>query len=234
MPAMNHAGEAVTFKRPDGQSAPGHAFHGPGPEAPAIVLIQEWWGINEQILGVARRLAQAGYNVLVPDLYRGKLASDSDEAKHLMTGLDFPDALFQDLAGAVATAREHHGKVAVLGFCMGGALALAAAVHLADLDAAVVFYGIPPAQLADASKLRAPLLAHFAEHDDWCTPEAVRALEDQLRDTTTEYELHRYNAHHGFFNEARSEVYDPGAATDAWRRTLSFLARHLGGEQPAT
>ena len=67
MPAMNHAGEAVTFKRPDGQSAPGHAFHGPGPEAPAIVLIQEWWGINAQIRGVARRLADAGHSVLLPD-----------------------------------------------------------------------------------------------------------------------------------------------------------------------
>lgn len=230
---MNQAGESVTFQRPDGKSAPGRAFHGPSPEAPAIVLIQEWWGINEQILGVARRLAEAGYNVLVPDLYRGKLASDKDEAHHLMTGLDFPDALFEDLAGAVATAREQHGKVAVMGFCMGGALALAAAVHLADLSAAVVFYGIPPAQLADASKLRVPLLAHFAEHDDWCTPASVRALEDELRYTTVEYELHRYNAQHGFFNEARPEVYDPEAATDAWRRTVAFLGRKLGGERPA-
>jgi hypothetical protein len=94
-------GQSLTFPRPDGQSAPGHAFYGRRPEAPAIVLIQEWWGINEQIRGVARRLADAGYNVLIPDLYRGKLATASDEAQHLMSSLNFPDALFQDLAGAV-------------------------------------------------------------------------------------------------------------------------------------
>ena len=97
---MNPAGQSLSFPRPDGQSAPGHAFAAADPKAPAIVLIQEWWGINEQIRGVARRLRDAGYNVLIPDLYRGKLATASDEAQHLMSSLDFPDALFQDLAGA--------------------------------------------------------------------------------------------------------------------------------------
>ena len=132
------------------------------------------------------------------------------------------------LAGAVRFTRQHHGKVAVMGFCMGGALALAAAVHLEDLAAAVCFYGIPPEQLADPSKLRVPLLAHFADHDDWCTPDRVHALETQLRHATAEYELHRYSAQHAFFNEARPEVYDPQAATTAWRRTLAFLDRHIG------
>ena len=235
MPAMTQvqAGDIINFVRPDGQTAPGQVFPASDSVAPTVVLIQEWWGLNDQIRGVGRRLAEAGYNVLIPDLYRGKQASDADEAKHLMGDLNFPDALFQDLAGAVHTAKEHHGKVAVLGFCMGGALALAAAVHLEELTAAVCFYGIPPAQLADPTKLRVPLLAHFAEHDDWCTPEAVRALEDQLRHATPEYEIHRYNAQHGFFNDARPEVHDPEAATTAWRRTLAFLARHLGGESTA-
>jgi len=227
------AGDIINFVRPDGQTAPGQVFPASATAAPAVVLVQEWWGLNDQIRGVGKRLAEAGYNVLIPDLYRGKTASDADEAKHLMGDLNFPDALFQDLAGAVHTAKEHHGKVAVLGFCMGGALALAAAVHLEDLTAAVVFYGIPPAQLADPTKLRVPLLAHFAEHDDWCTPEAVRTLEDQLRHATHEYEIHRYNAQHAFFNEARPEVHDPEAATTAWRRTLAFLARHLGSESTA-
>jgi len=231
---MNPVDQSLSFPRPDGQSAPGHAFAAADPKAPAIVLIQEWWGVNEQIRGVARRLCDAGYNVLIPDLYRGKLATASDEAQHLMASLDFPDALFQDLAGAVRFAREHHGKVAVMGFCMGGALALAAAVHLTDLSAAVCFYGIPPEQLADPAKLRVPLLAHFADHDDWCTPERVHALETQLRRTTAEYELHRYSAQHAFFNEARPEVYDPHAATTAWQRTLAFLGRHLGASTTNT
>lgn len=225
---MNQAGNAVTFPRPDGQSAPGLAFHGPGPEAPAIILIQEWWGINAQICGVAQRLADAGYNVLIPDLYRGKLATARDEAQHLMGGLNFPDALFQDLAGAVAIAREHHGKAAVMGFCMGGALTLAAAVHIPTASAAICFYGVPPAALADPANLQVPLQCHFADHDDWVTPDLVGKLEEQLRDVKVEHEIHRYDAHHAFFNEARPEVHDPDAAALAWRRSLAFLARHLG------
>lgn len=228
MTKHDQAEQSLSFPRPDGQSAPGIAFAAADPKAPAIVLIQEWWGVNDQIRGVARRLRDAGYNVLIPDLYRGKVATASDEAQHLMGDLNFPDALFQDLAGAVHFTREHHGKVAVIGFCMGGALALAGAVHLGELAAAVCFYGIPPEQLADPAKLQVPLLAHFAEHDDWCTPAAVHALEDRLRHATPEYELHRYNAQHAFFNDARPEVFDPEAATTAWRRTLAFLAHHLG------
>lgn len=228
MSKADSAEQSISIPRPDGQSAPGIAFAAADPNAPVIVLIQEWWGINEQIRGVARRLRDAGYNVLIPDLYRGKIATASDEAQHLMGDLDFPDALFQDLAGAVRFTREHHGKVAVLGFCMGGALALAAAVHLPELTASVCFYGIPPEQLADPTKLQVPLLAHFAEHDDWCTPERVHALEAQLRHVKVDYELHRYNAQHAFFNEARPEVFDPEAATTAWRRTLAFLGRQLG------
>lgn len=225
---MNLAGNAVTFTRPDGKSAPGRAFHGPSPEAPAIILIQEWWGINAQICGVAQRLADAGYNVLIPDLYRGKLATDSDEAHHLMGSLDFPDALFQDLVGAVTTAREHHGKVAVLGFCMGGALTLGAAVHIPTTSAAICFYGVPPAALADPANLQVPLQCHFADHDDWVTPDVVATLEQSLRGVKVEHEIYRYDAHHAFFNEARPEVHHPEAADLAWRRSLAFLARHLG------
>ncbi len=233
MPGMTQAGESIQFKRPDGQTAPGEVFHAADTKAPAIVLIQEWWGLNAQIRGVARRLVALGYNVLIPDLYRGKHASDADEAKHLMGDLNFPDALFQDLAGAVHTAHENHGKVAVLGFCMGGALALAAAVHLQELSAAVVFYGIPPAVLADPAQLRVPLIAHYADRDDWCTPEAVRTLEQQLAHVPVEHTLHRYDADHAFFNEARPEVYDAAASELALQRTLEFLGRHLGATQPA-
>lgn len=226
---MHQAGSPVTFTRPDGQTAPAVVFHAASPGSPAIVLIQEWWGINEQICGTAQRLADAGYNVLIPDLYRGKQASFSerDEAQHLMGSLNFPDALFQDLVGAVTTAREHHGKVGVMGFCMGGALTLAAAVHIPAASAAVCFYGAPPAALADPRKLQVPLQCHFADHDDWVTAEVVRNLEEALRDVKVEHEIHRYDAHHAFFNEARPEVHDPEAAALSWRRSLDFLARHL-------
>lgn len=226
---MDH-GQAISIRRPDGQDAPG-VLISPDPAAPGVVLIQEWWGVNDQIRGVGHRLAEAGYRVVIPDLYRGRVATAEDEAHHLMTGLDFGSAL-QDLAGALAHLKQSSGKVAVMGFCMGGALTLAALLTLDGFDAGVCFYGIPPNALqAPELTLRAPLQAHFAEIDDWCTPAAVHNVEEKLRRGTTEYELYRYNAQHGFFNESR-ERYDPASATDAWRRTLDFLHRHLGGPAP--
>src|SRR6202012_1839446 len=118
----------VTFKRPDGQTIPGYLAE---PErtagAPAIVVIQEWWGVNEQIRGVADRLASAGYVALVPDLYRGKSTVQAEEAHHLMTGLNFGDAASQDIRSAVQFLKTRSsGKVGVTGFCMGGALTLLA------------------------------------------------------------------------------------------------------------
>jgi carboxymethylenebutenolidase len=225
---MEH-GRAINFPRPDGQDAPGVLFDAPA-DAPGVVLIQEWWGVNDQIRGVGERLAAAGYRVLIPDLYRGRATADADEARHLMTGLDFGGAVV-DVAGAAAYLKGHGSsdRVGVMGFCMGGALTIAALLNVPGLAAGVAFYGIPGPQAGDPSRLLAPLLAHYAEIDDWCTPEAVNALEAKLRTGSTEYELYRYHAAHGFFNEVRGEVYDPTASADAWRRTLDFLHRHLGG-----
>jgi carboxymethylenebutenolidase len=227
MPAMDQADRLITFKRPDGQDAPGYVFPSARADAPAVVLIQEWWGVNEQIKNVARRLAAAGYGVLIPDLYRGKLTANGDEANHLMHGLNFVDAIHQDLVGAVAHAQQHHPKVGVMGFCMGGALTIAAAVHTPTLAAAVCYYGVPPGAIADPRTIRVPLQCHFAQQDDWCTPEVVSALEAQLREGQVPYELHRYDAQHAFLNESRPEVHDPAAAALAWQRTLEFLGRHL-------
>jgi carboxymethylenebutenolidase len=231
MVAMEH-GRAISFTRPDGQDAPGVLFSA-ADGAPGVVLIQEWWGINDQIRRVGQRLADAGYRVLIPDLYRGRATAVADEAKHLMTGLDFGEAL-SDIAGALTylKGQDPSTRVGIVGFCLGGALTLASICNVPGFAAGVCYYGIPGAG-ADASKLLAPLQAHFAEFDDWCTPDAVRALEDQLRAGTTEYELYRYSAQHAFFNDARPEVYDPVAAAESWRRSLDFFHRHLGGPQPA-
>ena len=136
-------GTQIQFARPDGGKTDGYmALSGPG--RPGIVVIQEWWGLNDQICGVADRFARAGYNALAPDLYKGKITTEPDEANHLMTGLDFPDATHQDLNGAVKYLRGKSNKVAVMGFCMGGALTIAATVHVPEIDAAVCLYAIPP------------------------------------------------------------------------------------------
>jgi len=120
-------------------------------------------------------------NALAPDLYKGRLTAEPDEANHLMTGLDFADATQQDLRGAAQHLQTQSGKVAVMGYCMGGALTIAAAVHIPEFTAGVCFYGIPPKALADPARIRVPLQGHFANKDDWCTPAAVDDLEKTLK-----------------------------------------------------
>src|SRR5215469_4596125 len=119
----------ITFKRPDGKECSGfYAEPSSGNRAPAMVVIQEWWGLNDQIKGVGSRLAAAGYRALVPDLYRGEVSVDAKEAEHLMNGLNFGDAATQDIRGAVQFLKQSSTKAGVTGFCMGGALTWLAAV----------------------------------------------------------------------------------------------------------
>ena len=128
-------GTTVSFNRPDGQSVQGYLAEPAQPQgAPAVVVIQEWWGLNDQIRGVADRLAQAGYRALVPDLYRGKSTTEAEEAHHLMSSLNFGDAASQDVAGAVTYLKTGSAKVGVTGFCMGGALTLLAASMVPGID----------------------------------------------------------------------------------------------------
>jgi carboxymethylenebutenolidase len=214
------------FARPDGGASRGYlAMAGPG--RPGVVVIQEWWGLNDHICAIADRYAEAGFNALAPDLYKGRLAANADEASHLMNALDFADATHQDLAGAIGLLAGKSGKVGVSGYCMGGALTVAAAVHLSGLSAAVCFYGIPPAAFADPARIRIPFQGHFAKRDDWCTPAAVDALEQAMKQAGNAPEIHRYDAEHAFCNSTRPEVHDPAAADLAWRRTLAFLSTHL-------
>lgn len=221
-------GEMIQFHRPDGGMAPAYfASPSSGEMAPALVVIQEWWGLNDQIKQTADRLAAEGYRALVPDLYRGQLATTPDLAQSLMKSLDWGDAVQQDIQGAVQYLSASGSKVGVIGFCMGGALTLIAAARLSGLDAAVCFYGIPPKEAADPAQIRVPLQAHFATHDDWCTPELVGQLEDQLKSGQVIHDLYRYDAQHAFMNEHRPEVYDPEAARTAWQRSLAFLKTQL-------
>ena len=222
-------GEMIQVKRPDGKTCPAYlAKPAAGDKAPAVVVIQEWWGLNDQMKKMADRYAQAGFRALVPDLYRGKLApyGHADEAGHMMGNLNFPDAGKQDIRGCVQHLKPG-GKVGVLGFCMGGALTIIAGVHVPETDAAICFYGIPPKEAADPAQMKAPFQGHFANQDDWCTPAAVNALEATLKGAARTYEIYRYDAQHAFMNEARPEVYDAKVAKTAWDRNLAFLTKHL-------
>jgi carboxymethylenebutenolidase len=223
-------GQLIQVRRPDGGACPAYLSEGDNPpNAPGIVVIQEWWGLNAQIEKTADRLAQAGYRALVPDLFRGKLAKDSDEASHLMNHLNFLDAADQDIQGCVMHLRETSRRCGVTGFCMGGALTLLSALRVKGMDVGGCFYGIPPKAVFDASQVKLPLILHFASSDDWCTPALVDELESGLERSKTRFELYRYDAEHAFMNEARPEVYEPEAARQAWERSIAFFDGVLKG-----
>lgn len=228
-------GKMIRFKRPDGQNVDGYlAEPADGKPAPGVVVIQEWWGLNDQIKGVADKMAAAGYRALVPDLYRGKVALAANEAEHLMNGLNFGEAAGQDIRGAVQYLKgSGSAKAGVTGFCMGGALTLLSAVNVPEMDAGVVWYGYPPLEYIDASKIKVPLMAHWATHDQAFPIAKVDDLEKMLGAAKVGYEFHRYDCKHAFANETADSKnmdmlkYDPVAAELAWGRTMAFFAKHL-------
>jgi carboxymethylenebutenolidase len=220
----------VTFASKDGSQVSG-AIASPagGGKAPALVLIQEWWGLNDHIRDLADRFAAAGFLTLAPDLYHGKVATDATEAGKLMQELDRSRAL-RDIEGAVHFLRAHersNGKVGVTGFCMGGAYSFSAAASIPEVAAAVPFYGVQPVGAVDYSQLKAPILAHFATKDEWATVAAAEAVKKQIEALGQSMQLEVYEADHAFMNNTRPEVYQPAAAKIAWERTIAFLHRHL-------
>jgi carboxymethylenebutenolidase len=228
-------GSMITFRRPDGKDVQGYLAKPQKLEgAPAIVVIQEWWGLNDQIRGVADRLAQSGYLALVPDLFRGKTTVEEEEANHLLGGLDFGDAAGQDIRGAVQYLKQQSERVAVTGFCMGGALTLLALSNIPEVSAGVVWYGFPPLEYIDAAKIKVPVLGHWGTQDAFFAAETVDALETKLTEAQVDVEFHRYLAHHAFANEdavgpgriSRTQ-FDPVWSQLAWDRTLTFLGRTM-------
>ncbi|MFM0738004.1 dienelactone hydrolase family protein [Paraburkholderia xenovorans] len=228
-------GSMITFRRPDGKDVQGYLAKPEKLEgAPAIVVIQEWWGLNDQIRGVADRYAQAGYLALVPDLFRGKSTVEEAEANHLLGELDFGDAAGQDIRGAVQYLKQHSARVGVTGYCMGGALTLLALCNVPEVSAGVVWYGFPPLDYIDPAKITVPVLGHWATQDEFFAADIVDALETKLTEGKVDVEFHRYLAHHAFANEdavgpgriSRTQ-YDPVWAQQAWDRTLTFFGRTL-------
>ena len=220
----------VTFKGKDGSEIDGELAEPAGSgKAPTLVLIQEWWGINDHIRSLADRLAKEGFLVVAPDLYHGKLAKDAAEAGALMTALDTLAAV-KEIAAASDFLKSNargNGKVGVIGFCMGGALALASACHVEGLSAVVSFYGIPPADKVDYAKVTAPILKHVAKKDQWVTVEKAEAVKKEVESHGHAMTLEIYDADHAFVNDTRPEVYDEKNAKLAWQRSVDFFKKHL-------
>ena len=194
----------------------------------AVVLIQEWWGINDHIRDIAGRYAKEGYLCVAPDLYRGRVAADTEEASALMQALAIEDGV-ETIRKAIAGAAETYQikRFAITGYCMGGTFALRAACEMPELKAAAPFYGDVPEESVLA-KLKAPTLFIAGKRDAWINPEKVNTLKEIAARHNLPVEVVSYDADHAFFNDTRPQVYNPEAAADAWRRVLEHFQKHLG------
>jgi carboxymethylenebutenolidase len=220
----------TTFKAKNGKEASGEIFEPGGTgKAPGLVLVQEWWGLNDHIKDLSARMAKEGFVVLAPDLYHGKLTKDANEAGKMMQELDREQAV-SDLAGAVTALKEHprcNGRIGMTGFCMGGAYTFSAAALIPGIAAAVPFYGIPDTTKVDLGKIGIPVQAHVSKTDQWVKPELVEAVKKKLDAKGVPMEMYVYDADHAFVNDTRADVYNPTCAKQALDRAVSFLKKHL-------
>jgi carboxymethylenebutenolidase len=222
------AGKMVEFPS-NGTKTTGYLATPAAGKGPGVIVIQEWWGLVGHIKKVCDRLAAEGFTALAPDLYHGKTASEPDEAGKLFMALNIARAE-KDLKAAIAYLTPHSStaKLGVVGFCMGGQLALFAATLNPAIGACVDFYGVHPNVKPDYTKLQAPALGLFAEKDQFVTPKVAREVEAAIKKAGRQVEIHIYpNVDHAFFNDERADVYNKAAAEDAWRRTLAFFRQHL-------
>lgn len=222
--------EMAQYPDVDGETLTGYLARPADSEPrPAVVVIQEWWGLNEHIRDVTRRFAQAGYVALAPDLYKGVVATEPDEARKLVMELDMDEAV-REIEQAIDFLLQQDfvrgDKAGIVGFCMGGRLVLMTALTSDRLGAAVAFYGSPltPEQVP---QVKAPILGLYGSQDGGIPVANVRAMEQALEEAGIEHEIVIYEgAGHAFFNDTRAS-YHPEAAADAWQRTLAWFAAHL-------
>ena len=193
----------------------------------AVLVIQEWWGLNDHIKDIAGRYRDEGFIAIAPDLYRGRVATNPDEASKMMQDLAVEDGIATIRATLLAAADKfsltHFG---ITGYCMGGTFALRAACDVEGISAAVPFYGDIPEEDV-LSKLRTPTVFISGTRDGWITPEKVAAMEDVVERYELPLRSVKYDADHAFFNDTRPEVYDQAAARDAWAVAIGFFKENL-------
>ncbi|MBX3243658.1 MAG: dienelactone hydrolase family protein [Acidobacteria bacterium] len=188
-----------------------------------VLIIQEWWGVNDHIKDIAQRYASEGFIAIVPDLYRGKVTKDAEEASALMHALEIEDGM-DTIRNAIARASESFGvnHFGVTGYCMGGTFALRSASEVEGVSAVAAFYGDIPEEDV-LKKLRVPTLFISATRDYWISTEKVGELEAAVEKYELPLESVKYDADHAFFNDTRPEVYDADAAADAWALVVRFF-----------
>jgi carboxymethylenebutenolidase len=223
----------VTFPS-NGNEAHGYLAKPESGSGPGVVVIQEWWGLDDHIADITDRLAAEGFVALAPDLYGGKVAHDADEAGEMMSALPV-DRAARDLAGAVdfllADESVTSSSVGAIGFCMGGGFVLQLAAQQGDkVGAAVPFYGVGAAVPDQYASLTAAVQGHYGEKDDFYPVDAAKAQEKQIRDESgAEVEFFYYPAGHAFHNDKdKLGTYDADLAGKAWSRSIEFLHAKLG------
>lgn len=217
--------------RANGRTADGYLSLPPGGRGAGLIVVQEWWGLVEHIERVTDRFAEAGFVALAPDLFHGEKTKSPDEAGKLLMALNIAEA-GKDMRGAADFLLGHEAvtssKVGIVGFCMGGQLALYAGMEYPDRIAAVVdFYGIHPKVEIEPARVKPPVLGHFGIHDHSVPEPAVRALAEAIADAGGSMAVHFYDAGHAFFNDTRPTVYSERDARTAWERTVRFLREHI-------
>jgi len=218
-------GEMIEFPANGGTCA-GYLAKPASGSGPALLVIQEWWGLVDHIKEVADRFAAEGFVTLAPDLYHGETTTSPDDAGRMMMALNIEQSA-KDLTGAasylVGLDETTGENVGVLGFCMGGQLALFAATKHEGIGAAVCFYGIHPNVEPDFTAMKGKALCHWGKDDGFVKVEDAEGLVAKMKAAGVDVESHFYDAGHAFFNDSRPEAHDEAAAKLAWERSLSFL-----------
>jgi carboxymethylenebutenolidase len=193
---------------------------------PSLIVVHEWWGINDDIRGICDRFAQAGFAALAVDLYAGRSTTDIAEAMQLVTDMKTADAM-TIIAGAVdyLSSLPRAGKIGITGFCLGGGISIAAACNVEDIVAAVPFYGTPRDEFADFSKTKTRLLGHYGKDDPMIRAERVRELMERAKASGVEFDVHFYDAGHAFMRPGES--HHAASAELAWQRTIEFFGATL-------
>ena len=219
--------KSVTLRTGGGHNVAAALAEPTAAKAPTIMLVHEWWGLNDQIKSVAREFASEGYLALAVDLYGGNVATVPDDARTYMKQVD-PKVATDTVASWITWLRKHersNGKVATTGWCFGGGWSLNASLAAA-VDATVVYYGNVAKSADQLKPLKGPVLGHFATEDKWINQKMINGFEAAMKGAGKRYENHWYEANHAFANPTQAR-YDEADAKLAWQRTLAFLKKHV-------
>jgi len=198
---------------------------------PGLIVIHEWWGLNDWVKGQTEKLAAEGFVALAVDLYHGQVATNPDDAGKLTQGL-VDDQAIADLNGAfiylAGRSDVDHDHIGAIGWSMGGAYALELAMHQPRLAACVVNYGTLPTDPTDIMAIFTPVLGNFGANDHGVTPDDVNSFEKSLTTLHRRVDIKIYDgAGHGFENPGNTTGYNAEAAASAWTRTVAFLNKFL-------